>query len=148
MHVNRHCLLTGWPNDCNWRRKWQPTPVLLPGEFHGLRSLVGYRPWGCKESETYEWFHFHFHFQWLLWLLSRFSRVWLCVTPWTAAYQAPSSMEFSRQEYWSGVPLPSQWLQLTSVKHGWLLATCHWHPRCWDKPMHLDFQWWKETLSA
>ena len=35
------------------------------------------------------------------------SRVWLLATPWTAAYQAPPSMEFSRQEYWSGVPLPS-----------------------------------------
>ena len=40
-------------------------------------------------------------------LLSRFSRVQLCATPWTAAYQAPPSMGFSRQEYWSGVPLPS-----------------------------------------
>ena len=29
----------------NWRRKWQPTPVLLPGEFQGLRSLAGYSPW-------------------------------------------------------------------------------------------------------
>ena len=35
------------------------------------------------------------------------SRVWLLATPWTAAYQAPPSMGFSRQEYWSGVPLPS-----------------------------------------
>ena len=35
------------------------------------------------------------------------SRVWLLVTPWTAAYQAPPSMGFSRQEYWSGVPSPS-----------------------------------------
>ena len=35
------------------------------------------------------------------------SRVWLLATPWTAAYQAPLSMGFSRQEYWSGVPLPS-----------------------------------------
>ena len=33
------------------RRKWQPTPVLLPGKFHGWRSLVGYSPWGCQESE-------------------------------------------------------------------------------------------------
>ena len=40
-------------------------------------------------------------------VLSRFSRVRLCATPWTAAHQAPSSMGFSRQEYWSGVPLPS-----------------------------------------
>ena len=42
----------------------------------------------------------------LLLLLSRFSRVRLCATPWTAAYQAPPSMGFSRQEYWSWVPLP------------------------------------------
>ena len=43
----------------------------------------------------------------MLLLLSRFSRVRLLVTPWTAAYQAPPSMGFSRQEYWNGVPLPS-----------------------------------------
>ena len=43
----------------------------------------------------------------LLLLLSRFSRVRLLMTPWTAAHQAPPSLGFSRQEYWSGVPLPS-----------------------------------------
>ena len=36
------------------RRKWQPTPVFLPGEFHGLRSLAGYSPWSCKESDMTE----------------------------------------------------------------------------------------------
>ena len=40
-------------------------------------------------------------------LLSHFSRVQLCATPWTAAYQASPSMGFSRQEHWSGLPLPS-----------------------------------------
>ena len=43
----------------------------------------------------------------MLLLLSHFSHVRLCVTPWTAAYQAPPSMGFSRQENWSGLPLPS-----------------------------------------
>ena len=43
----------------------------------------------------------------LLLLLSHFSRVRLCATPWTAAYQAPPSMGFSRRDYWSGLPLPS-----------------------------------------
>ena len=43
----------------------------------------------------------------LLLLLSRFSRVRLCATPWTAAYQAPPSLGFSRQEHWSGLPFPS-----------------------------------------
>ena len=37
-----------------WRRKWQPTPVFLPGKSHGQRSLAGYRPWGCRESDTTE----------------------------------------------------------------------------------------------
>ena len=41
-----------------WRRKWQLTPVLLPGRFHGWRSLVGYSPWGRKELDTTEWHHF------------------------------------------------------------------------------------------
>ena len=41
----------------------------------------------------------------LLLLLSRFSRVQLLATPWTAAHQAPPSMGFPRQEYWSGMPL-------------------------------------------
>ena len=43
----------------------------------------------------------------LLLLLSHFSRVQLCATPWTAAYQAPPSLGFSRQEHWSGLPFPS-----------------------------------------
>ena len=39
-------------------KAWQPTPVLLPGKSHGRRSLVGYSPWGRKESDTTEQFHF------------------------------------------------------------------------------------------
>jgi len=35
--------------------QWQPTPIFLPGESHGKRSLVGYSPWGHKESDTTEW---------------------------------------------------------------------------------------------
>ena len=44
------------------------------------------------------------------------SRVRLLATPWTEAYQAPLSMGFSRQEYWSGVPLPSPDIRHTTVK--------------------------------
>ena len=42
-----------------WRRKWHPTPVLLPGKSH-RRSLVGCSPWGYQESDTTERLHFHF----------------------------------------------------------------------------------------
>ena len=45
-----------------WRRKWQPTPLFLPGKFHGRRSLVGYSPWSHKELDRTEQLHFHFHF--------------------------------------------------------------------------------------
>ena len=38
---------------------WQPTPVFLPGESHGQRSLAGYSPWGHKELDTTERLHFH-----------------------------------------------------------------------------------------
>ena len=38
----------------HWRRKWQPTPVFLPGESQGQRRLVGYSPWCCKESDSTE----------------------------------------------------------------------------------------------
>ena len=47
-----------WVQSLGWEdplgRKWQPTPVLLPGKSDGWRSLVGYSPWGCKELDTTE----------------------------------------------------------------------------------------------
>ena len=42
-----------------WRKKWQPTPVFLPGEFYGQRSLAGYSPWGCKSQSRPSDKHFH-----------------------------------------------------------------------------------------
>ena len=44
----------------SWRRRWHPTPVLLPEKSHGRRSLVGCSPWGGEESDTTERLHFHF----------------------------------------------------------------------------------------
>ena len=43
-----------WVGRTPWRRKWQPTPVFLPGESHGQRSLAGYSQWGHKELDTME----------------------------------------------------------------------------------------------
>ena len=47
-----------WVRKIPWRRKWQPTPVLLPGESHGQRGLVDYSPWDHKESDMTERLHF------------------------------------------------------------------------------------------
>ena len=49
-----------WDPATFWRRRWQPTPVLLPGKSHGWRSLVGCGPWACEESDTTGRLPFHF----------------------------------------------------------------------------------------
>ena len=54
-----------------WRRKWWPTPVFLPGESHGQRSLAGYSPWGCKESDTTEQPPQPYKVPWAKWLKIR-----------------------------------------------------------------------------
>ena len=63
---------------------------------------------GILQARTLEWVAISFFNAWK-WKVKvkSLSRVQLLETPWTAAYQAPPSMGFSRQEYWSGVPLPS-----------------------------------------
>ena len=43
-----------WVRKIPWRRAWLPTPVSLPGESHGQKSLVGYSPWGRKQLDTTE----------------------------------------------------------------------------------------------
>ena len=62
--VGWHDQLTGhefeWTPGVGWRRQCHPTPVLLPGESHEQRSLEGYSPWGCKESDMTEWLTFPF----------------------------------------------------------------------------------------
>ena len=76
----------------------QPTRLPRPWDSPGKNTGVG-----C-----------HFLLQYMKVKVKSLSRVRLFATPWTAAYQAPPSMGFSRQEYWSGVPLPS--LQHNTVK--------------------------------
>ena len=73
---------------------------------------------GVLQARTLEWVAISFSNAWK-WKVKvkSLSRVWLLATPWTAAHQAPPSMGFSRQEYWSGVPLPSPMI------HFW----------CWEK---------------
>ena len=63
---------------------------------------------GILQARTLEWVAISFSNAWKYKVkVKSLSHVWLLATPWTAAYQAPLSMGFSRQEYWSGVPLPS-----------------------------------------
>ena len=85
---------TRWLDDIHQLNGHESEQTL--GDSGGQRSLVCCSPWGCKESDTTEQL-----------LLSCFSRARLSATPQTAAHQAPSSLGFSRQEHWSGLPFPS-----------------------------------------
>ena len=96
---------------------WQPTRLSVPGTL---------------QARTLEWVAISFSKAWK-WKVKvkSLSHVWLLATPWTAAYQAPLSMGFSRQEYWSGLPLPSpswvnRYLQLLCLPLGlipWSLSS-------------------------
>ena len=76
---------------------------------------------GILQARTLEWVAIPFSNAWK-WKVKvkSLSRVWLPATPWTAADQAPPSMGFSRQEHWSGVPLPSPrqttWVQMLALQ--------------------------------
>ena len=78
---------------------------------------------GILQARALEWVATSFSNAWK-WKVKvkSLSHVWLFVTPWTAAYQAPPSMGFSRQDYWSGLPLPSPWM----AWEGLFLLSCSW----------------------
>ena len=86
-------------------------------------TLPGFSVHGNLQARTLEWVAISSSNAWK-WKVKvkSLSRVRLPATPWTAAYQAPPSMGFSRQEYWSGVPLPSP----TVVSLTANLVVWHW----------------------
>ena len=86
----------GWEDP--WRRKWQPTPVLLPGEFHWQRSRAGYSPWDLKESHRLAT-KFHFHFQWSV-ILTFFESDQKCHQPDVEAMPHPNPLNWYRVTVW------------------------------------------------
>ena len=79
-------------------------------------SPPGFPVPGILQARTLEWVAISFSNAWKWKVkLKSLSRVRLLTTPWTSAFQAPPSMGFSRQEYWSGVPLPSPWEKSTCI---------------------------------
>ena len=87
------CWVTSVVSDSVWPHRRQPPGSPVPG---------------ILQARTLEWVAISFSSAWK-WKVKvkSLSRIRLPATPWTAAYQAPPSMGFSRQEYWSGMPLPS-----------------------------------------
>ena len=80
---------------------------------------------GILQPRTLEWVAISFPNAWKWKVKGKsLSRVWLIATPWTAAHQDPPSIGFSRQEYWSGVPLPSPWDRVREVIKTRFLVPC------------------------
>ena len=100
---------------------------------------------GILQARTMEWVAISFSNagKWKVKVKS-LSRVRLLATPWTAAYQAPPSMGFSRQEYWSGVPLPSLASNIQIIEWSWpTQVICHWF--CFI-PVHVYHLCWRSSL--
>ena len=104
-HETRKCLLLGRKAMTNLDSVLKSRDITLPTKVHLIKAMdfpivtFGCESWtACKHAQS---------LLLLLLLLSHSSHVRLCATPRTIAYQAPLSMEFSRQEYWSGLLFPS-----------------------------------------
>ena len=131
--------------------RWQPTRLSRPWVSPGKNTGVG-----C-----------HFLLQCVK--VKSLSCVWLVATPWTAAYQAPPSMGFSRQEYWSGVPWPSPDLLLLLLSRFSRVRLCatpltaahqapltlgfsrqeHWSGLPFPSPMHESEKWkWRRSVVS
>ena len=111
-----------WVRKIPWRRKWQPTPVFLPGESHGWRSLVGYSPRGRKVG--HDWAT-SLSFPYTICVCMY---VQLCLTLWDPmdCSLPDSSVGSPRQEYWSGLSFPSPGdLSNPGIKPS-LLHLLHW----------------------
>ena len=100
-------------------------------------SLPGFSVHGILQARTLEWVATFFSSAWK-WKVKvkLLSHVWLLAAPWTAAYQAPPSMGFSGQQYWSGVPLPSPCLMHGSPKSNHLTG--------WPWPEAVGAGWLKQ----
>ena len=81
---------------------------------------TAYSPWFCYIE------HFVILISTCMCMLTCFRSVWLCETPWTIVYQAPLFMGFSKQEYWSGLPCPTQGIFSIQGSKLCLLCLLHW----------------------
>ena len=124
------------PGKIPWRTAWQPTPMFLPREFHGQRSLAGYSPWSHKESDTTEQLSMHT-------LLSS-TDIWQALPVCQALGCVPIpdlaelTVELERERMKPVVKQPSAWMSMMGKYAGWIQPgnstgpggqdTCCWHP--------------------
>ena len=114
------CCVTSVVSDSVRPHRWQPTRLPILWDF---------------QARTLEWVAISFSNAWKWEVkVKLLSHVQLLATPWTAAYQAPPSMGFSRQEYWSGVPSPSPAFVICRLFNDG-------HSDCCEVVLHCSFDW-------
>ena len=112
-------------------KKWQPTPVLLPGKSHGWRSLVGCSPWGPEESETTEQLHFHFSLS--------------CIGEGNGNPLQCSCLENSmdRRAWWATVHWGHKEWDVIEGQHFYVVRSVIWVYVSWFMSNHnKDLEWW------
>ena len=134
-----------------WRRQWQPTPVLLPGQSQGRRSLVGYSPWGRWESDTTERLHFTFHFHALDKAMATHSSVLAWRIRGTGEPRGLPSMGSHRVRH--------DWSDLAAAAAAWtikrmlfvFIVIFHQEPRLWQiffLFFCFSLYWWEDFFST
>ena len=129
----------------NYESSYELYAAKLPQSCPTLRNPIDSSPLGSPvpgilQARTLEWATISFSNAWK-WKVKvkSFSCVRLFVTPWTAAYQAPPSMGFSRQEYWNGLPWPSPMNSIVFLNSVFLHRT--------KIPKHLNLMWYTMNLK-
>ena len=99
-----------------WRREWLPTPIFLPGEFHGQRSLGGFSSWGCKESDMTEWLTLSHFFAFISQqIINGRSGIWTSVQFSSVAQLCPTLGDPMNQST-PGLPVHHQLLEFTHTR--------------------------------
>ena len=125
-----------WVGKLLWRRNWKPTPVFLPGELHGHRSLVGHRPWSRKASDMTEWLtHTHTHKTLLPLLQPHWGALLERGSDQTPRHKDDSAPLERGQNICHKIWLSSAWLHILSATAGafWVLhSKGSAHCRLWE----------------
>ena len=101
-----------WVRKIPWRRKWQPTPIFLPGESYEGRSLVGYSPWGHKQLDTTEHFHFHCQCHSIILTGNPMDGVAWWATVHGVAKESDTTLWLSKNSSWQCYPITYTWRSL------------------------------------
>ena len=128
-----------------WRRKWQPTPVFLPGKSHGQRSLTGCRPRGHKESDTTYWLNNNLDIilESSAAAAAAAESLHSCPTlcdPIGVSPPGSPALGRSRQEHWSGLPFPSPMCESETWKWSRSVVSDSWWPHG-PQPTRLLHPW-------